>query len=398
MDDYKIYLTEGSRLEYFKVDSTKPKAHAINRAAELIRAGGIIVYPTDTLYGFGVNIKNSLALNKLFDIKGREESKPISLMVNSKTQIESLVGPLNLEESRILNSLLPGKVTLLFEAKLHIEIRGIKEWKKLGFRIPDSKLCMELITHVDGPISSTSVNLANQQNLVTADQIIEKFGRKIDLILDAGPITSEKGSSVLDTTTSPPTLIREGDISKSKIEEKLGHEIYSHYPEKFIITFICSGNICRSPMAEGILKKIIEGTKYKDLVEINSAGTLNLGGSPAALEAIDVAQDYGIDLSDHSSTYVSRDIVRRAHLIICMALDHYNYLTRRYPEFKDKIILLKQWKVQKKLANPSIADPIGHNLNFFTRTFKEISDEIKRILPEIIKLIKRFVADYNIEV
>jgi len=150
-------------------------------------------------------------------------------------------------------------------------------------------------------------------------------------------------------------------------------------------------------MAEGILKKIVEGTKYKDVVEINSAGTLNLNGAPAALEAIDVAHDFAIDLSEHSSRHVRRDIVRQADLMICMALDHYNYLTRRYPEFKDKIILLKQWKVNKKLANPSIADPIGHNLDFFNRTFKEISNETKRIFPEIIKLIKQFVEEYSIE-
>jgi L-threonylcarbamoyladenylate synthase len=397
MEDYKIYLTEGSKLEYFKVDAKNPKTNALNRAADLIKAGGVIVYPTDTLYGFGVNIKNSMAMDKLYELKGRELHKPISLMINTKSQAEALIGQLNPEESRIFDTLLPGKITLLLRKKKNIELAELKGWDKIGFRIPNTKLCHNLVAQVGGPISSTSANFTNQENITTVEQIIDLFGRKIDLILDSGPIDSTKGSSILDTSTSPPTLIREGDISKSEIEERLGHEIYSDYPRKFVVTFVCTGNICRSPMAEGILKRLISRTKFKDFVDINSAGTLNLGESPAALEAIDVSQDYDIDISEHSSTHIRRDMVRRAHLVICLALNHYNYLTRRYPEFKNKIILLKQWQVKQKLGNPSVADPIGHNIEFFNRTFKEISNEISRIFPEIIKNVKAFIQEFNLE-
>ena len=103
MDDYKIYLTEGSKLEYFKVDDKNPKATALNRAADLIKAGGVIVYPTDTLYGFGVNVMNPLAMEKLYELKGREAHKPISLLINTKSQAEAIIGRLNPEESRIYN-------------------------------------------------------------------------------------------------------------------------------------------------------------------------------------------------------------------------------------------------------------------------------------------------------
>jgi tRNA threonylcarbamoyl adenosine modification protein (Sua5/YciO/YrdC/YwlC family) len=318
-------------------------------------------------------------------------------LINTKSQAEALIGRLNPEESRIFKTLLPGKITLILRKKKNIEIAGLKEWDKIGFRIPHTKLCHDLVSQVGGPISSTSANFTNQQNITTAEQIIDLFGRKIDLILDSGPIDSAKGSSVLDTSTSPPTLIREGDISKSDIEERLGHAIYSDYPTKFVVTFVCTGNICRSPMAEGILKRLFNRTKFKDFVDINSAGTLDLGESPAALEAIDVSQDYDIDISEHTSTHIRRDIVRRANLVICLALNHYNYLTSRYPEFKDKIILLKQWQVKPKLGNPSIADPIGHNIEFFDRTLKEISNEISRIFPEIIKSLKEFIQEFNLE-
>jgi L-threonylcarbamoyladenylate synthase len=391
MDDYKIFLTEGSKLEYFKVDPVRPNKHAVKRAAELIKAGGIIVYPTDTLYGFGISIKNSLALKKLNSIKGREANKPISLLINDKQQLEELVGKLSVEDNRIFDALLPGKVTLLFRVRKKIDISEFSDLKKIGFRIPDSNLCHELVSHVGGPISSTSVNLAQQNNLSNVEDIIDIFGKNIDLILDSGPINSTKGSTVLDTTSSPPTLLREGDVSQAEIEGILGHEINSSYPQKFVITFVCSGNICRSPMAEGILKKLLGRTKYKDIVEINSAGTLNLQATPASLEAIDVAQDFDIDLSEHFSQHLRRNIVMRAGIIICMALDHYNYVTRRYPDYKEKVFLLKQWKKHNKLTNPSIADPIGHDTTFFERTFNEINVEVKRVLPEIIRRLKQFI-------
>jgi tRNA threonylcarbamoyl adenosine modification protein (Sua5/YciO/YrdC/YwlC family) len=335
-------------------------------------------------------------MERLFELKERDENKPISIMINNIDQAQEIVGKLNAREENFFNTFLPGKITLLLPVRKNIEIIKIKHLNKIGFRIPENKVCEILLNLSGTPISTTSVNIAHHQNVHNVEEIMGIFRDKIDLILDAGPVESLKGSSVLDITTSPPTLIREGDLPSEEIEQRIGYKINRKYPDKFTITFICSGNLCRSPMAAGILKNIITRTKYRKLVNINSAGILQMESIPAEPNTIDVALQYGIVLHSHYSRVVTEEIVSEANIMICMALDHYKYLLTRFPHFKDKIILLKQWKLKEKLINPSIPDPIGQDLEFYHNVFKEIQYELKRILPYLILEIKKFLEDKSI--
>ena len=136
--------------------------------------------------------------------------------------------------------------------------------------------------------------------------------------------------------------------------------------------------------------------KYKDITDVNSAGTLNVPHSPAHMYALKVSEDNKIDLNAHISKHVQAKIVRESNLIIALALDHYSYLRSKYPAFKNKIILLKQWKKSRVLTNPSISDPIGHDEDFFKNTFKEIHAEIKRIEPYLFSEIKNYAIENGI--
>ena len=385
-----MQLSLGARTEIYQIDLNHPNPEAISRAAEIVASGGIVVYPTDTLYGFGVNARNQIAMGNLYRIKGRNDDKPVSLMVKNTAQIEDLAGKLNLLEKNLCDLLFPGKVTLVLRVKKELSLPKLGHQKKIGFRIPDNKICSLLISEANTTITSTSVNLASGDALNSAAEIKAVFDKQVDLILDAGTLAPSKGSTVLDLSTEPATVLREGDITIEQLEQKLGYKLYRTYPDKYVITFVCSGNICRSPMAAGILRKMAERTIYRDSIEVNSAGTLNINNSPATLQAIDIADQEGINISKHKSQGINEDILRRANLIICMALDHHKFISQRYPQYRHKVILLKQWLVAKHLSNPSIADPIGHSFAFYERIFNEISIELKRVLPEIIKQVKEF--------
>jgi len=385
-------------MDYFKLDSSNPDKNIIKKSAEVIKSGGIIVYPTDTLYGLGVDITNKQAMDRLYYLKGRNASKPVSIMVNNLEQLEQLVGKLYKIEYNASKLFFPGKITLIISAKDKLSIPRMSHLKKLGFRIPQSKTTNMLIEYAGTPISTTSVNISSKENVKNVEDILAIFGDKIDLILDAGPVQSTKGSSILDLTTEPPTLLRKGEISRSEIVQKLGYEISTNYCNKYLITFICSGNICRSPMGEGVIKKIISKSKYRNIVEVNSAGTLNISNSPVHINALKVSEDNGIDINAHISKHVQAKIVRESNLIIAMALDHFAYLRRKYPAFKNKIILLKQWKKSRTLTNPSISDPIGHDEKFFKKTFVEIETEINRITPYLLSEIKKYTIDNGITV
>lgn len=383
----------GPKTEIFKVDPKNPDRKAIKRAAEVIRSGGIIVYPTDTIYGFGADVKNPFAMDRLFELKDRDQSKPVSIMIDSLSQAEEIVGILNESERNVFRKLFPGKTTLIFKVRKKMSIKRMAHLHKIGFRIPDNPICTLLVKEMGGAITTTSVNKSGKAAMKSAEEILASFGSEVDLILDAGPLARSKGSTVLDCATMPPTILRQGDLTADKIGFGLGFKPFEKYPEKFIITFVCSGNICRSPMAEGILKNLLSRTKYRSVVKVNSAGTLNIKGASPTIETLDVSSQSSVDLSGHKSRGLDAEIVRNANLIICMAIDHYDYIINHFPAFRSKVILIKQWGRKEKLGNASVADPIGRSLVFYERIFVEISREIKRIFPDIIRMIGEFLKD-----
>ena len=368
-----------------------PSQNVIQLAVKTLRDGGVIIYPTDTLYGFGVLINNEKAIKKLYEIKKRDPKKPFTLLINTITQAERICGGLTTREEEFFKLLLPGKITVLVKAKRKLNISGFENLEKIGFRIPESNLCDLLVKNVGSPITSSSVNLAYEPNMSDTSEIAAKFSSNVNLFLDCGPIYSLKGSSVVDLTNSPPILLREGDVLKEEIEKKLNIKILSSVKRKFVITFVCSGNICRSPMAEGILKKLLEKSKFFKQISINSAGTLNLMPTKASEEAIKISQKNQVDISAHRSRPIKRTILDEANLIICMAIYHYNILLKNYPEYSDKIFILKSMNREEDLIDPSIADPIGMSEEFYKKIYAEIESELIRLLPYLSIKIEEFL-------
>ncbi len=389
------------KMNYFKIDPQNPEPAAIKQAVDVLKRGGVIVYPTDTLYGLGVDIFNRKALNKLYTLKERDFRLPISLMVHSINQIEELYADISPQVRKWLSAIMPGKITAILPSRIKT-FSPLNDYftttdsgkQKVGFRIPDLPVCHELTEAFANPISSTSANLSGRANALTIPEVISYFGNKLDLILDAGKMCDKSGSTIIDFCKDPLLVVREGAITLNTLKKKLPERSIRKRRFKYRITFVCSGNICRSPMAEFILKAMFQKTKYRDFLETGSAGTLDLASSAAHELAIKVSAENDINLAVHRSKPVSEETVVDSDLIICMAVNHYEYLREHYPESRQKTILLKSWNREKPPANRSVADPIGHDYEFFRETFKEIRSEIKRILPFIFSDVRKFI-EYN---
>ncbi len=384
------------KTEIYQIDPDNPEIQVLERTAEVIRAGGIVVYPTDTLYGFGVDARNQIAMNRLYDLKGRDDKKPVSLIVKNSNQAETIVGKLNDFEKKIFKILLPGKITLIIKKRTNNDLPKLQNFRKLGFRIPHNKVCKLLSEMSNSPITSTSVNISTKDNLSSMKEIKALFNNKVDIILSAGSLKTSKGSTVIDLVPPVPTIIRVGDVPIADVDRVLGYPVHKTYKQKFRVTFVCSGNICRSPMAQGILSKNIARSKYKNLIEIGSAGTLLINDSKPTIETLDVSHDAGINLTGHLSRGLNEELIRNSNLVICLALNHLHYIQEKFPEYRSRTILLKQMGIQKQLSNPSIADPIGRPLAYYERIFKQISDEVNRVTPMIYKMVDEYLLDIGL--
>jgi len=140
-------------------------------------------------------------------------------------------------------------------------------------------------------------------------------------------------------------------------------------------------------MAEGIIKKLLP-EEYREKIEVQSAGTLALDGQRASEHAMAVAKEHGIDISEHRSQSLRKELVEDADIILAMAEDHREYLEMTYPHVRENVFLLKTFDRPNKrgLRSLSIPDPIGRDRPFYRRVFRQLEKELQRILPRILKL------------
>ena len=168
--------------------------------------GGVILYPTDTVYGLGANIFNNDAVQRIYEIKKRDPSKPLSVLVQDTESLE-LIADLNRNSREIVNKWLPGPFTFILNKK-KIVSPYVSASAKVGVRIPDYKIARALASLF--PITTTSANITNECTLSNPQDILKQIGDTVDLVIDVGDLDKAKPSTVIDLSSSKPTLVRNG--------------------------------------------------------------------------------------------------------------------------------------------------------------------------------------------
>lgn len=186
----------------------------INQAVAVLKNGGLIIYPTETVYGAGVDAGNQKAVNKLISYKSRREGKPLSIVVADQKMATQYVN-LNQQAKNIYQRLLPGPFTVISQGKQKLADNVESEFKTLGIRIPDYPLIIDLVKRLAKPITATSANASYQKRPYTINDVLANLSSKqkqlIDLIIDAGRLPPNKPSTVIDTTLSTAVVLRQGD-------------------------------------------------------------------------------------------------------------------------------------------------------------------------------------------
>ncbi len=191
-------------MKILKTNNNSPEKHVIDEAVNVLANGGVVLYPTDTVYGLGADIFNNKAVRRVFKIKQRSLLKPLSILVCDVDSV-NLVSKISDNQKCILNRYLPGPYTFILN-KSNIVPRVVTSGlSHVGVRVPNNKIACELSNLF--PITTTSANLSDEPVLSTPDEILNQLGCEVDLVIDAGRINS-KASKIIDLTTPKPTIIR----------------------------------------------------------------------------------------------------------------------------------------------------------------------------------------------
>jgi L-threonylcarbamoyladenylate synthase len=200
-----------------EIDRLHPDRTVLSQAAEVVRGGGIIVYPAETIYGIGTGAFEQAAVKRLHALKRRTEPKPLILLVGGPEEIPPLVREVPAPARVLMDAFWPGPVTLLFPAAPGLPEDLTQGRGTIGIRIPSSELCLQLIALCGVPLTSTSANLAGEAPLRSIEEMLSLFPPGIDLYLDAGELPMSLPSTVVDVSGATPRIIREGAIPKEEI-------------------------------------------------------------------------------------------------------------------------------------------------------------------------------------
>jgi L-threonylcarbamoyladenylate synthase len=188
----------------------------IEKGVRILRGGGVIAFPTDTVYGLGADAFNSPAVERIYEIKNRPRSQPFPLLIADEKQLSALAEPIPEIVWFLARRFWPGGLTLVVSKRDSMP-SYLASGPTIALRIPDHSVCQILIENLGNPLVGTSANISGERPALTAEEVDQQLGRKIDLIIDGGQCPGGKESTIVDITLDPPVILREGIIPSYEI-------------------------------------------------------------------------------------------------------------------------------------------------------------------------------------
>lgn len=346
-----------------KVNPALPEPDKIAEAAHIIRHGGLVIFPTETVYGIAVDANNPEAMKRLMMVKHRQPGKRFSILIPQRSIMDNYIHYDKPDLFKLIDKYWPGPLTVIVPSKDHGET--------IGIRMPDHTVALKLVEQSGCTVAAPSANLEGKKAPTNVHEALEDLDGKVDLALDGGPVDFGISSTIVDFTKAKPLVIREGVITQHDVDRTI---------TKKTVLFVCTGNSCRSVMAEYLLKSKLKG---RDDVEVSSAGTSVFFKTPASFETVSVLRSRGIDAVGHQSQPLGRTMLRKADLIIAMTRAHRIQILDRVPLVEKRVYLLKEFAPNSSVMDLDVPDPIGQPHAMYEDCLHSIEEAIDKIVELI---------------
>jgi protein-tyrosine phosphatase len=369
--DSGIILCSEPRIQYLRIITLsaeiikiKPDNYSIallEKPARILASGGLVVFPTETVYGLGVDSGNPSAVARFRKIKNSPPDRPFTYHLADIDDVYRMAPGLSRLAKRLILRFMPGPLTLVLPGP---------DNKWLGVRVPDNKIACDLFRMSGVRVIASSANLNDDPPPDSAANVTASIKNQVDILIDGGAARFGASSTVLRVGPDDRwEILRPGSVTPEDVR-KLEYQM---------ILFVCTGNTCRSPMAEGLFKKMLarklditepelEGHRYK----IISAGTGAVYDMPASSLAVDVMREVGVDINLHRSQPLTLTMLEDADRIYVMTRGHLATIQEWMPEAMTRTKLLDP-------AGDDIADPIGHDITTYRASAFRIKKALERL-------------------
>lgn len=358
---------------------------AVARCSRALRQGKLLVLPTETVYGLGALASNADAVARLCQRKERRQGHALPLAVSGFKMVKEYVADFPPIAERLARRFWPGPLTIVVnlsqsEDKLKTfpedSLRAIAPQNTCGFRAPQNDFLLSVINAVNAPLVLTSANISGRSPATSAQEAKEALGDRVDLVVDGGIATYGTPSTVVKVIKNEISILREGALSLDALRDATIKTTL----------FVCAANLCRSPVAEAIARKLVAeelNTPPESIeargIRVESAGIYASDSRPAPSSVCRLMQKlYGLALDSHRSKGVDASLIRDADNIFTMEKTQCLALQSLYPEHADRIATLDP-------SGCDVADPFGGPGKGYRVCFKRIESLVKSRLSQILK-------------